>query len=149
MQEQRIGQVLGQMGKLSPLDIDEILAEQRATHARFGTLAVSLGFCEPEHVWAAWCSQLSDKLDLVDLDDIGIDAQAASHLPREIALSLKAIPIRVWQGHLVVAVSDPSRASQVAQLGPRIGVDVKIVLASAQQIEAALRRYYPVVEIAG
>ena len=34
---------------------------------------MSLGFCQPEHVWAAWCSQLSGNADLVDLDEIGID----------------------------------------------------------------------------
>src|SRR5215212_9344230 len=76
MDRQPMGELLARLGQLSPHDIDEILAEQRHTRQRFGQIAVSLGFCQPEHVWAAWCSQLNGHVDPVDLDEIGIDAQA-------------------------------------------------------------------------
>jgi len=47
-----MGELLSSIGQLSSHDIDEILAEQRQTRQRFGAIAVSLGFCQPEHVHA-------------------------------------------------------------------------------------------------
>jgi general secretion pathway protein E/type IV pilus assembly protein PilB len=143
MDKQRIGEVLGKMGQLSPHDIDEILTEQRATRQRFGTVAVSLGFCQPEHIWAAWCDQLNGRVELVDLATVGIDAQAIDCLPREIALGLRALPIRVWEGQLVVAVSAESVAGAVAELGRRVGMVVKCVMTTEEQLGRALETYYP------
>jgi len=138
-----MGELLSSIGQLSSHDIDEILAEQRQTRQRFGAIAVSLRFCQPEHVWAAWCSQLSVRVDVVNLDEIGIDAQAVECLPRELALGLRAMPVRVFEGQLIVAVGDPSRASGVAALARRLAMQVKCVLASDAQIDKALNQYYP------
>jgi hypothetical protein len=144
-----MGELLARIGRLTPHDIDEILAEQRHRRQPFGQIAIALGFCQPEHVWEAWCSQLAERAEAVDLDHLGIDAQAIEFLPREIALGLPALPVRVWEGVLVIAISDPSRAAAVAELARRIGMDVRCVLAPASQIKAALARYYPPLPIAG
>ena len=146
---QRMGELLSRLGQLSAHDIDEILSEQRHTRQRFGAVAVSLGFCQPEHVWAAWCSQLNGHVDPVDLDLIGIDAQAVEFLPGELALSLRAMPVRVWEGQLVIAVGEITRAASVAELARRVGMDVKCVLAPAAQVDAALNKYYPALQAAG
>jgi general secretion pathway protein E/type IV pilus assembly protein PilB len=143
MDRQRMGELLAKLGQLSPHDIDEILAEQRHTRQRFGAIAVSLGFCQPEHVWAAWCSQLNGHVEPVNLNAIGVDAQAVDCLPAELALNLRAIPVRVWEGQLVIAVADASRAACVSELARRVGMEVKCVLAPPEQIEAALATYYP------
>src|SRR3954469_5526695 len=110
MDRQRMGELLARLGQLSPHDIDEILAEQRHTRPRCAQIAASRGFCQPEQVWWAWCSQLNGRVEPVDLDSIGIDAQAVEFLPRELALSLRAMPVRVWEGQLVIAVGEVSRA---------------------------------------
>jgi hypothetical protein len=145
----RMGELLARLGQLSPHDIDEILAEQRHTRQRFGAIAVSLGFCQPEHVWTAWCSQLgTGRIDPVDLDEIGIDAQAVEFLPRELALGLRAMPVRVFEGQLIVAVGDPSRASGVADLARRVGMEVRCVIADHHQIETALAQYYGALQTA-
>jgi type IV pilus assembly protein PilB len=143
---QRMGELLSRLGQLSAHDIDEILSEQRHTRQRFGAIAVALGFCQPEHVWAAWCSQLTASVDVVDLDEIGIDAQAVEYLPRELALGLRAMPVRIFEDQLIVAVSDPSRAAGVADLARRVGMLVKCVLAKDSQIERALADYYPALQ---
>ena len=106
---QRIGAVLSRMGQLSPHDINEILTEQRTTGARFGEIALALGLVQPEHVWAAWCAQLERQLERVDLDEIGIDAQAVERVPAELALGLQVVPVRLFERELVVAVSDAGR----------------------------------------
>jgi type IV pilus assembly protein PilB len=143
MDRARMGELLSRIGQLSSHDVDEVLCEQRQTRQRFGAIAVSLGFCQPEHVWAAWCSQLSGNLDRVNLDEIGIDAQAVECLPRELALGLRAMPVRLFEGQLIIALSDPARADGVAEMARRIGLQVKFVLADDAQIQRALLQYYP------
>jgi hypothetical protein len=149
MDRQRMGDLLARIARLSPHDVDEILAEQRQRRQPFGQIAIALGFCQPEHVWEAWCSQLSERLEVVDLDRLGIDAQATEFLPREVALGLPALPVRVWEGMLIVAVSEAIKAAGVAELGRRVGMEVRCVLAPAGQIEKGLARYYPPLPAAG
>ena len=86
MQRQKIGELLMRLVPLSRHDVDEILQEQRATQLRFGETAISMGLCRPEHVWRAWCGQSTDEVEQVDLDEVGVDAQATPLIPREIAM---------------------------------------------------------------
>jgi Type II secretion system (T2SS), protein E, N-terminal domain len=144
----RIGEVLGQMGQLTPHDVNEILAEQRTTGARFGEIALALGLLQPEHVWAAWCAQLAQRLERVDLKEVGIDAQAAEWVPREIAVGLHVMPLRVWEGRLVMAVADTTRAGALGELAQRVGLEIRCVLADSRQIAEALAEYYPAVSLA-
>lgn len=139
---QRIGAVLSRMGQLSPHDINEILTEQRTTGARFGEIALALGLVQPEHVWAAWCAQLERQLERVDLDEIGIDAQAVERVPAELALGLQVVPVRLFERELVVAVSDAGRVAGLADLAQRTNLSVRCVLADAGQIARALATYY-------
>ena len=139
---QRIGAVLSRMGQLSPHDINEILTEQRTTGARFGEIALALGLVQPEHVWAAWCAQLERQLERVDLDEIGIDAQAIERVPAELALGLQVVPVRLCERELVVAVSDAGRVAGLADLAQQTNLSVRCVLADAGQITRALATYY-------
>ena len=140
----RMGQVLGQMGRLTPHDVDEILAEQRTTGARFGEIALALGLVQPEHVWAAWCTQLAEQLEHVDLDQVGVDAQAIDYVPRDLALALGVLPLRLWENQLIVAVTDPAHANATTiDLRHHTGLSIRFVLADPDQIAQGLSTYYP------
>src|SRR5439155_13147358 len=76
----RFGELLSRMVPLSGHDVEEILQEQNANRRRFGEIALAWGLCRPEHVWDAWAQQNADGNELVDLEQIGIDAQAAAML---------------------------------------------------------------------
>jgi hypothetical protein len=140
----RMGELLRGLGKLSELDIDEVLLEQRAWPRRFGEIAVALGFCEPEHVWAAWCRQLDVQSPAaqLDLDEIGVDAQAVDHLPTHLARALLAVPLRFHDGRLIVAVAEPLRVTP-ADLSLHLGVEVRCVRARPGQVERMIEKYYP------
>ena len=143
MARQRIGQVLTAMGKLSPIDVNEILAEQSVTRRRFGEIALSWGLCEPRHIWQAWFDQLGEDPESVDLETVGVDAQAAAHMSRPIAERYNAIPIRCFDGYMVVATSNPLDGEATAELRQRLGRSAQFVWASQDQIATAIRAYYP------
>src|SRR5579872_3527758 len=113
MQVQRIGELLRKMVRLSELDVEEILQEQAATHRKFGEIALTLGMCQPEHVWNAWYNQLSENNPLIDLKDFGVDSQAVAVVPKDLAIKFDLIPVRVSGDRLVLAASQlPARADR-------------------------------------
>jgi len=137
----RIGELLSRMVPLSGHDIEEILQEQSANPRRFGDIALSWGLCRPEHVWEAWCQQ-SNGTETVDLEKIGIDAQAAAMLPADVARLHHVIPLRVAGGAMLLASANGAvkHADELAALVQR---RVMFVHAEMKQLERMLDRYYP------
>ena len=145
MATKRIGELLSQMVPLSPHDIEEILHEQSATRKPFGDIALSLGLCRPEHVWKAWCGQLLDGHPRrIELDSFGIDSQAVSHVPEDLAREFGLIPVRVFGDILIVAIEHTQHLVQLMTLLPeRTGKQPRFVLADGAAIRRATASHYP------
>jgi Type II secretion system (T2SS), protein E, N-terminal domain len=143
MRHAPFGELLSRLVGLSRLDIDEILADQTVSHRRFGEIALSFGLCSPEHVWKAWCDQLLTQVPRVDLESLGVDAQAVSMIDRDTAMRLGAIPIRQLGEVLVFAVSDADTNRIAAELGLITGKEMRFVVADANQIQGAIATYFP------
>jgi hypothetical protein len=142
MSQARFGELLGRLVNLSRHDVDEILEEQNANHQRFGEIALSWGLCAPEHIWQAWCDQLLEQVQKVDLEKLGVDAQAAGMIGGDLARRLNAIPIRCLGGQLVVAIAEHNEAVITAELRKITDMSLRFVTADADQIRAAISVYY-------
>src|SRR5260370_40994966 len=136
MSRMRFGQLLAGMGKLPGHDIEEILHEQSApgTKKSFGQIALTLGLVEPRHIWQAWADQLSEGWHRIDLRTFGVDAQAVSRLPRDLAVRCCAMPLRLLEAHMIIAISDPAYAPLFDQ--ERLHLQLRFVLTDARQIDA-------------
>lgn len=143
MSRQLIGQILKDMGKLSSLDIDEILAEQAASKRKFGEIAMSWGLCEPEHILEAWCVQMGEDKSQVDLLRTPVDIHALMCLPAQLARRLNVLPMRLIANALVVAAAHALDPQDVQEMTLRAGRDIRLVKADGKQVEMALERYYP------
>lgn len=144
MSQVRIGELLGRLVSLSRHDVEEILQEQSSSRRRFGDIALAWGLCEPEHIWQAWCEQLSSSTQKVDLEKLGIDSQAAGLISRDAASRLLAIPIRHLGDTVVIAVADPADASRAAaELPLTLPMKLCFVQADAPQIQRAIATYFP------
>jgi hypothetical protein len=132
------------MVPLSRHDVEEILQEQTANRRRFGEIALAWGLCRPEHVWDAWCQQSADGVEVVDLEKIGIDAQAAAMLPAETARQMTVIPVRLLHDAALLAVAEPPTDPNAAELGKLMHRRVKFVRAAPEQLRRVIEIYYPV-----
>jgi hypothetical protein len=141
MKRPRIGTLLCQMGKLSEHEVDEILEEQASSRQRFGQIALTWGMCEPQHVWQAWAMQAAETGEPVNLETIGVDAQAAARLSREMATRYQAIAIRMCADCLVIATSGLRSSREIEELSQAVGTRVQLVAAPAAQVQQAIRRY--------
>lgn len=145
MSQLRMGELLGQLANLSHHDIEEILDEQKTSRAgrrRFGDIALAWGLCEPAHVWQAWCQQLLSRVQTIDLDSLGVDAQAAALVHSDVAHRLSIIPIRCFGDTLIIAATGDT-AGIAAELSLVTGKKLRFVQADPMQIQQALQRYFP------
>lgn len=137
-----IGQMLSRMGKLSGLDIDEILAEQSVSRQPFGHIALSWGLCEPEHLCQAWCDQLVAANNCLELLQLA-DEREAQAFPGEVARRLRVVPLRSIGNQLVVAAAGPLDSLALAELMQSSGREIRFVQAEVHTIDEAIARYYP------
>lgn len=143
MSRQRIGQMLSRMGRLSELDVYEILEEQNLTHRRFGQIALEWGLCEPQHIWRVWCEQAADAKGAIDLAAVGVDAQATTCLPREVAARLGVVPIRQLEDYFVVAHRPGLDEPGQREVRSFLGDHVVFVCAEPDHVAQAIAEYYP------
>jgi hypothetical protein len=137
------GECLGRVVRLTAHDVSEILEHQAATRRRFGDIALAWGLCRPHHVWQAWWEQLASQTPLVDLYRIGVDAQAVSHVPADLAVQFRAVPLRCHQEQLVVATCEEGLPRARAELPALLNKQVQFVTADPAQLDEALVAYYP------
>jgi len=71
---------------------------------------------------------------------IGDDVIAA--VPRNVARKYRAVPVFLHEGTITVAMADPSDISAIDALGHVLNADVQVQVASEEEIEAALSKYY-------
>jgi len=131
------------MGKLSSIDIDEILEQQAVSRQRFGEIAVSWGLCEPVDLCEAWCVQFSEGVEESDLTPGDVDARLILSLPARLARQLHIVPLISIADQMVVASAQPVDGDQWLAILEATGMDVRFVLAQPEAIAAALDLYYP------
>jgi type IV pilus assembly protein PilB len=138
----RIGELLCRLVSLSDHDIEEILEEQRYTGRRFGEIALAWGLCTPADVWQAWSDQLGQGVQYVNLKSVGVDTQALSLLPGELAERYEVIPLRAVGNRLILAASEASLARAQAELPGQMNMDLRFVVVDPAQLRRAIEAQY-------
>jgi type IV pilus assembly protein PilB len=80
-------------------------------------------------------------LKFVDLSETGVDPTAASLVPEPVARRHHVIPIGYEGSKLVIAMADPSNLFALDDIRTITGMDVHPVVATASDIDAAIRKY--------
>ena len=132
------------MGKITSHDVDEVLQEQQSgSHSKsFGEIAITWGLCQPEHIWKAWASQLSDGFDQVDLQSFGIDAQAVCQFSQSLSQQFNAIGIRLLDDTLIIAVSTIETIPLLEHFCQHLHRRMKFVISEPSQIRQMIKKYY-------
>ena len=139
----RFGELLSRLVPLSGHDVEEILQEQTANRRKFGDIALSWGLCKPEHIWDAWAEQSAHDHELVDLEKVGVDAQAAALLHAEVARAMNVIPVRMASDIVLVAAADAAPVHAAETLAELMSRRVKFVQVEANQLARMIDMYYP------
>jgi type IV pilus assembly protein PilB len=81
------------------------------------------------------------RLPYVDLTQVKLDQELLHVLPVEVMIQYRFVPLRRENGHLVIAVADPTALDKVDEIATRMRQrSVKMVVATPRAIDAVLTR---------
>ena len=131
-----LGSLLVERGFVSQAQLSEALAVGTQTGARLGEIVVQRGWASEDDVAKLLAEQW--QLGYVDRASIFFDADALGRLSREEAQRLEALPTRIQDGHVVVAVAEPTE-ERLSALRAVIGEDTLVVVVPKTALDAGLR----------
>ena len=151
---QRLGDALVARGHLSPADLADALAAQKARGSRklLGEVLVERGLCSEEQILAGVADELG--LPFLELGGKSFDQKAVELIPREFIEKHTVLPLYRVRDVLTVAVAEPTDVflldrlqeavrSAAAGRGEKAAPDVQIAVATARAIRRTVQTYLP------
>lgn len=131
-----LGTLLIEDGLINEAQLASALAESTQTGERIGETVVRHGWATEDDIARLLAEQA--RLDYLQRASIFFDGEALGRLTREDAQRLEALPTRVRDGRVVVAVSDPT-AQRLAAVRELMGQETVIVVVSKSALDAGLQ----------
>ena len=145
LKQRRFGRVLTKMGKVTRDDVHLAVTAQQTTHKgkKLGVILIELGKVTALDVEVGLAGQFG--LEYVDLTDLEIPKEVIAALQPATATSYKVLPLAFDPAtrSLTIAMKNRDNYRAVDDLKNVMRFsEVKSVIASAEQIEAAVAKYY-------
>ena len=131
-----LGSLLVERGLVDEAQLAEALAVGTQTGARLGEIVVQRGWATEDDVAKLLAEQW--QLGYVDRASIFFDSDALGRLRREEAQRLGALPTRIQDGQVVVAVAEPTE-ERLSALRAVIGEDTLVVVVPKTALDAGLQ----------
>ncbi len=136
----RIGELLLEDGRVTPVQVDDALERQRASGGKLGSHLVELG-CVRDHEVASSLSRQYG-VPFIDLGRFEIDPGVIGLLPVATARKYETVPLARTGTALTVATADPANVFAVDEIEFMTGSRVETVVATQTAVAAAIERYY-------
>jgi MshEN domain len=139
--KQTLGDMLLAANLIDEVQMQIALAEQKRTSRRFGSTLVDLKFID-ENVLAAFLSKQID-IPCISLLHIDIPKKVLRKMTRITSLECQAIPLRMDEGRLAVAMVDPTDMDLIARLEEATAMIVSPLIAPESSITTMIDKFYP------
>ncbi|GAB4248206.1 MAG: hypothetical protein Kow00122_05590 [Thermoleophilia bacterium] len=137
--KKRTGEILVEMGLITPQQLEEALEEQKTSHRRIGEILVAKGWITSTELTQALARRLNVKF--LDLAETKIDPSAADLISEKDARRYAAIPVKYVDDHtLLVAMVDPANIFAVDDLRILTGYDIEPAIATEEDIFAQIAK---------
>ncbi|MBI1377157.1 MAG: type II secretion system protein GspE [Frankiales bacterium] len=142
----QLGDILLEGGLVTRDQLEVAMSEQNRLGRSLGRVLVDQGVLTEAQLVASLAAQIG--MRFVDLSDLQVDGSALARVPGHVARRHTAIPIGYEDGKLVVAMADPANVFAIDDIRTVAGaaagahIDVKPVVATRNDVVAAIDRYY-------
>jgi type IV pilus assembly protein PilB len=133
-------ETLTDMGLLTNEQIDSVRQEADSTGEGLVDTLLGKNLLRPADVAQARAAHAG--VEFVKVSDLRLTDDVIKAVPRHIAKRYNVIPVFKDDNGIKVAMVDPSDLDTVDSLGHSLGMQVEVAVASPDDIEAALGRYY-------
>jgi type IV pilus assembly protein PilB len=135
-----LADVLVDLGLLTAEQLDKARAEAGASNVGVIDLLLASKSVKPADVIQAKAAQFG--AEVIQLSGMKIPDDVISIIPRHLARKYRVIPVFKGDGKVAVATSDPSDLNTTDTLAHLLNAEIELRVASEQDIESALNRYY-------
>ncbi len=136
----KLGDLLVEVGMITPEQLAKSLERQKKTGEKLGEVLISQKFVTQQDIIQVLEFQLG--IPHVNLERYEIDPAASLLISENIARRYGLIPIRSENGMLTVAMSDPLNVYAIDDVRIYSGLEVQPVIAALDDINKAIDRYY-------
>ncbi len=133
----RLGKVLVQCELITEEQLEQALAA--ADGQSLPAALADLGFAGETQIAQAVANQMG--LVFVDLGTYEIDPNAATNFSSELAKRYTVLPIKIQDGELIVAMSDPANIFAIDDLRIVTGFEIRPVVAAENDLLAAIEKF--------
>lgn len=139
-QNQRLGDILVELGLINNYQLDAALDIQNKTRRKLGAILVELGFINSNQLTEAIERQLG--VPRVELDKIHINPEVPLIISQKLARRHNVIPIKNENGVLTVAMEDPMNIFAIDDIKLATGLKIEPVGAASAEILRAIGIFY-------
>ncbi len=136
----RIGEILVSQGRISGERLDEALRLQRTDDRSLGKILVSLGYITETELAHALSTRLN--VEYVEFSVSDVDPEILKSIPEDVLVQHHAVPLRMENSRLLVAMSDPNDLLARSDLTISSGYPITTVITSRDAIEEIQSRLF-------
>jgi len=138
----RLGDVLLEMGLVTPEKIEEALVHAKRTNTRIGEALVDLRFLTEEQVARALCRQ--NRLPFVDLSKVRLPKEVVALADAKVVEEYDVVPVKKEGKALILAIRDPAQVYQADGLQFVLHGEVRFAITTPSALTNAKAEYYGV-----
>lgn len=135
----KLGDLLLQKKEITREQLAEALKLQKQDGKKIGEILTEKGYVTEKTVMKTLSEQLG--LTIVDLDNYNIDVDATKLISEKLAKRTNAIPLKIKNDRLFVAMSEPLNIFDIEDIEMESGKKAEVVLALKGQIVNAIEKY--------
>jgi type IV pilus assembly protein PilB len=144
MKRKKLGEILQDRGHISAASLQKLFIDQETKMVRLGELILESGLVDKPSLVKA-LEEVS-LVPYVDCASIRSDLEVLQLIPESMAMRLDVLPIRMDQGRLVVAMSEPQNLRTIDETRFSSGKDLSPRFGFRAEIQTAITRNYAVLE---
>jgi CheY-like chemotaxis protein len=141
--KKQIGNLLVEAGIISLKTLERSLEAQKGSGKRLGSLLREMGIVTEEEVLLALARQCNLRV-IKSFAQQTFAKELLDLVPARLALEKLLFPLKAYRKMLAVATLDPFDRDTFGLLEQRTGMEIHPVLATRDNLLAAIRRHYPV-----
>lgn len=139
-QKKRLGDMLVELGTITPEQLEEELKRQKITGKRLGELLIEDGLLTENEMLSLLEVQLG--IPRVYLNMLVVDEKAVKIIPQSLAVRYNLIPVYFNEDKISVAMSDPLNIFALDDVKIASGYEVEPLLSTQDEIKRAIDKYY-------
>jgi len=137
----RIGELLLKEKRITPEQLQQALAHQKANGGKLGFNLVKMGFVKDEEITALLSKQYG--VPSINLTQFEIDPAVIKLIPADTAQKYQTTPLSRAGANLTIAMTAPTNVFAMDDIKFMTGYNVEPVVASETAVIEAILRYYP------